>query len=189
MEAAYFCCHMSEKTIKVVLSGKRFQIMIDRLCQELIENYELFEDTCLIGIQAKGVYLANRIYHRLTTKFGIPSMEYGKLDITFYRDDFRTTNKPLKPNTTEINFLVEAKKVILVDDVTYTGRTIQAALTGLNYYGRPSKVELLTLVDRRFNRHVPITTDYIGMTVDTVDAYVKVEWEEITGTDQVLLYS
>lgn len=178
---------MENENAKVLLSGRRFDIMIDRLCQQLIEHYDQFENTCLIGIQTKGVYLANRIHQRLVELIDAPNIEYGKLDITFYRDDFRRSGKTLKPNTTKINFSIEQKKVILIDDVLYTGRTIQAALTGLNYYGRPSKVELLILVDRRFSRDIPIKTDYIGMTVDTIDAYVEVEWEETTGTDQVLL--
>ncbi len=179
---------MKKENVKILLSGRRFDVMIDRLCQQLIEHYGQFENTCLIGIQTKGVYLANRIYQRLAQLSDAPFIEYGKLDITFYRDDFRTSNKTLKPNRTEIDFLVEGKNVVLIDDVVYTGRTIQAALIGLNHYGRPSKVELLSLVDRRFNRHLPIKTDYIGMSVDTVDAYVKVEWKETSGTDQVLLF-
>jgi len=82
------------------------------------------------------------------------------------------------------------KKVILIDDVLYTGRTIQASLAALQDFGRPEKVELLTLVDRRFNRHLPIVSDYTGMTVDALDeAYVKVEWENLDGQDRILLFS
>ena len=84
---------------------------------------------------------------------------------------------------------MEDKKVLLVDDVLYTGRTIQAALTALQHYGRPEKVELVALVDRRFNRHLPIQSDYIGLTIDAIDeAYVKVEWEEQDGYDKIVLF-
>lgn len=175
---------------RVIIGSKRFNITIERLCQQLIEQHQNFENTCLIGIQTKGVYLANRIHKRLQQLLPKEAIECGKLDITFYRDDFRIRNKPLKPNATEINFLIENKKVILIDDVVFTGRTIQAALTGLNHYGRPQKVELLTLVDRRFKRHLPIHADFIGIAVDSVDAaYVKVEWKEIDGEDRVLIFS
>jgi pyrimidine operon attenuation protein/uracil phosphoribosyltransferase len=111
------------------------------------------------------------------------------MDITFYRDDFRMEGGPLAPYPNEINFIVANKKVLLVDDVLYTGRTIQAALAALQHYGRPSSVELLVLVDRRFNRHLPIQADYIGISVDAVDeAYVRVRWQETHGEDQILLY-
>jgi pyrimidine operon attenuation protein/uracil phosphoribosyltransferase len=181
---------MEDKSVKTLLSGKKFEVTIERLCHQLIERHDLFENTCLIGIQTKGVFLASRIQKRLLSILNARRIEYGKLDITFYRDDFRTREKPIKANATEIDFLVESKNVILVDDVVYTGRTIQAALTALNHYGRPSQVELLALVDRRFNRHLPIKSDYIGMTVDAVDAaYIKVEWIETNGEDRILLYS
>jgi pyrimidine operon attenuation protein/uracil phosphoribosyltransferase len=111
------------------------------------------------------------------------------MDITFYRDDFRLNNKQLAPHPNEMNFTVADKNVLLIDDVLYTGRTIQAALSALQHYGRPKAVELIALVDRRFNRHLPIQADYIGITVDAVDdAYVKVHWKEVHGTDEILLF-
>ena len=119
----------------------------------------------------------------------IDNIPYGKLDITFFRDDFKTSDKIPNPSTTEINFLVENKRVILVDDVLYTGRTIQAALQALNHFGRPKSVELVVLVDRRFNRHLPIQADYVGLRVDALDeAYVRLEFEEEEGQDRVLIY-
>ena len=96
---------------------------------------------------------------------------------------------PLTPHPNEIDFIVTGKKVLLVDDVLYTGRTISAALSALQHYGRPDAVELLVLVDRRFNRHLPIQPDYFGIAVDAVDeAYVKVRWQEIHGEDEILLF-
>jgi pyrimidine operon attenuation protein/uracil phosphoribosyltransferase len=175
---------------RIILTRDRFQLTIDRLCHQLIEEFDDFQDTCLIGIQPRGVFLANRLHARLLEILGISHIDYGRLDITFYRDDFRTRDKPLKANVTEMDFLVEGKKVLLVDDVLYTGRTVQAALTALQHFGRPNKVELIAMVDRRFNRHLPIAADFTGVLVDAVDeAYVRVEWRENEGEDQVLLFS
>ncbi len=175
---------------RIILSRERFALTIDRLCHQLIENHDTFDKTCLIGIQQGGVPLLNRIHKRLTSILGIPTIENGKLDITFYRDDFRRRSKPLRASVTEMNFLVEDKNVVLIDDVLYTGRSVQAALTALQHYGRPHRVELLSLVDRRFNRDLPIKADYVGIRVDALDeAYVRVEWQEVEGEDQILLFS
>ncbi|MCB0553897.1 MAG: bifunctional pyr operon transcriptional regulator/uracil phosphoribosyltransferase PyrR [Phaeodactylibacter sp.] len=175
---------------RLIIGQERFALTIDRLCHQLIEQHGAFENTCLIGIQPRGVRLSNRLYQRLTEILSTEKIPYGKLDITFYRDDFRTRDKPLKASPTEIDFIVEDKRVVLVDDVLYTGRTVQAALTALNHYGRPLQVELLALVDRRFNRHLPIQSDYIGVTVDALDhAYVRVEWADTDGEDRVMLFA
>ncbi|TXB62563.1 bifunctional pyr operon transcriptional regulator/uracil phosphoribosyltransferase PyrR [Phaeodactylibacter luteus] len=175
---------------RVITGPRRFALIIERLCQQLIEQHGQFEEACLIGIQPRGAFLANRLHARLSEILGIPDLAYGRLDITFYRDDFRTREKPLAASKTEIDFLVEDKKVILVDDVLYTGRTVQAALTALNHYGRPAKVELVSMVDRRFNRHLPIQADYVGLTVDALDkAFVRVEWKEQHEEDQILIFA
>ncbi len=175
---------------RIILETARFQLTIERLCHQLIESYDDFQNTCIIGIQPRGVILANRIQERLTAILGNQNFEYGKLDITFYRDDFRTRNSPIKANITDMDFIIENKKVILIDDVLYSGRTVQAALTALQHYGRPQKVELLALIDRRFNRHLPIRSDYLGLTIDALDeAYIKVEWEHLDGEDKVLLFA
>lgn len=175
---------------RVILDKERFALTIDRLCYRLIEEYDNFEHTCIIGIQPRGIYLSTRLTQRLLQILQLPAIEYGKLDITFYRDDFRTRAKPLVPSTTDIKFLVEGKNVVLVDDVLYTGRTVAAALTALNHYGRPRRVELVSLVDRQFNRHLPIQSNLTGIQIDALDeAYVKVEWEEKDGSDRVLLFA
>lgn len=142
----------------------------------------------MIGVQPRGSWLSERIVARLN-ELGVKDIPHGKLDITFYRDDFRIRDKPLKASPMEMPFLVENKRVVLVDDVLYTGRTIQAALTGLNDYGRPQDVTLLAMVDRRFHRHLPIQTDFVGITVDALDeAYVQVQYEKHHGQDQILLF-
>ena len=178
-----------QATPKTLLTSERFSITIERLCHQLIEDWGDFSEGCLIGIQPRGVPLSDRIYTRLKELTGNNNIAYGKLDITFYRDDFRIHDKPLTPYPNEMNFNVGGKKVLFIDDVLYTGRTIQAALAALQHYGRPETVELLTLVDRRFNRSLPIQADYIGLVVDAVDeAYVKVRWKETHGTDEILLF-
>lgn len=175
---------------RVILNKERFALTIDRLCHQLIEKYDMFDNTCLIGIQEGGVPLSERIHARLKEILDIPTIQYGKLDITFYRDDFRIREKPLKPSKTDLLFSLDEQNVVLMDDVVYTGRTIQAAMTALNDFGRPRQVELVAMVDRRFNRHLPIQSNYIGLTMDALDqAYVKVEWAEKEGEDKILMFS
>lgn len=175
---------------KIILDGERFQLTIERLCRELIENYGDFSNTCLVGIQQNGIPLAERLATRLRKLLPKARFDVGKLDVTFYRDDFRRRDKAISGNETVMDFLVENKNVVLVDDVLYTGRTIHAAMAAIQDFGRPARVELLTLIDRRFNRHLPIQADYFGLSVDSLDeAYVKVEWKEVDGADRIRLYS
>jgi len=124
----------------------------------------------------------------LVEEYKIKNLKLGQLDITFYRDDFRRGEKILEANTTEIDFIVENKKVVFVDDVLYTGRSIRAALTAIQSFGRPTEIELLTLIDRRFSRHLPIQPNYRGRQVDAInEEKVKVNWEENEGEDAVYL--
>lgn len=174
---------------RVILSSKPFQMVLDRLCLQLLERYDDFSGTCLLGIQPRGIWLADRLHSRLSALESQLLLKYGKLDITFYRDDFHLHKDPLIASDTQIDFPIEGCKVILVDDVLYTGRTIQAAMSALNDLGRPAEVSLLTLVDRRFNRHLPIKADYIGIVVDAVDeAYVRVCWKGKDEDDGILLF-
>ncbi len=178
------------KNGKSILNNERFQLTILRLCHQLLEHYPKMENTCIIGIQEKGVLLSERIYNVMTNELKIKNLKKGKLDITFYRDDFRRREDPLKASTTELDFIVEGMNVILVDDVLYTGRTMHAAITALLDFGRPKVVESLCMVDRRFNRQYPIYADYLGIRVDALDhAYVRVFWEETDKEDKVELYS
>jgi pyrimidine operon attenuation protein/uracil phosphoribosyltransferase len=175
---------------KIILSAAHVELTLLRLCHQILENHQDLSSTCIIGIQERGVPLAARLRTALTHMTGEQSFDYGMLDITFYRDDFRRRNIPIKAATTEIDFIVENRDVILVDDVLYTGRTVHAAMAALQDFGRPRRIEMLCLVDRRFNRHFPIRADYVGVAVDALDeAYVKVFWEEPDGVDEVRLYS
>lgn len=177
------------ETGRVLIEQERFKLTIERLAHQLIEEFNDFSNTCVIGIQPRGSILSDVFIHRLRELTGNDSIAYGLLDITFYRDDFRTRSKPLSASETRMDFLVEGKRVVLIDDVLYTGRTIQAALTALQHYGRPDSVELLALIDRRFNRHVPIHPDFTGLRVDALDeAYVQVKWTADHKPDEVLIF-
>lgn len=175
---------------KVLLTSKEMNIILHRLACQLIENHNDFEDSVLIGIQPRGIYLANRIVKILEEEYHISGIKLGYLDITFYRDDFRRSDKTLEANKTKIDFVVEDKRVIFVDDVLYTGRSIRAALTAVQSFGRPKEIELLTLIDRRFSRHLPIQPDYNGRQVDAInEEKVKVNWQEKDEEDAVYLIS
>ena len=147
---------------KVLLNNKEVNIILHRLACQLIEKHTDFSNTVLIGLQPRGIFLAERIKALLQTEYKLPDVQLGLLDITFYRDDFRRSDKVLEANSTEIDFLIEDKRVVFIDDVLYTGRSIRAALTAIQSFGRPSEIELLTLIDRRFSRHLPIQPDYRG---------------------------
>ena len=173
---------------KVLLNATEIHIALHRLACQLIENHDTFTNTVLIGLQPRGVFLAERLKMILENEYKIANIPLGYLDITFYRDDFRRGNKPLSANQTRIDFIVEDKKVVLIDDVLYTGRSIRSALTALQSFGRPLEIELLCLIDRRFSRHLPIQPDYRGRQVDAFnEEKVKVSWEETEGKDVVYL--
>lgn len=140
----------------------------------------------IIGLQPRGIFLSDRIVQELEKLVPPATIQYGKLDITFYRDDVR---KSLHiASNTDIPFSIENKNVILVDDVLYTGRTIRAALDALLDYGRPAKVALCVLVDRRFSRELPIQPDYLGKAIDTIYSQrVTVLWKENNDSEQVML--
>jgi len=173
---------------KVLLNAKEVNIILHRLACQLIENHNDFSNTVLIGIQPRGKFLAIRLMQMLTDEYNIKDIQLGQLDITFFRDDFRRGDKTLEANSTEIDFVVEDKKIVFIDDVLYTGRSIRAALTAIQSFGRPDEIELLTLIDRRFSRHLPIQPDYRGRQVDAInEEKVKVNWIENDGEDSVYL--
>tara|TARA_Y100000589_G_scaffold147205_1_gene140776 strand:+ start:5198 stop:5755 length:558 start_codon:yes stop_codon:yes gene_type:complete len=176
---------------RVILNPTQFQLVIRRLCFELIENYDDFSNAVILGLQPRGKYLANRIALELhKMKAVVSPIQIGYLDVTFYRDDFRRREEPIVPGKTEIDFIIENKKVILIDDVLFTGRTIRAGLDAMLAYGRPEKVELLTLIDRRYSRDLPIQPDYVGKKIDSIISQrVQVKWKETDNKDEVILYT
>ena len=174
---------------QVILNASHFELTISRLCYQLIESHVDFSETVLIGLQPRGIHVVARLKSELEKITG-HAIVCGSLDVTFYRDDFRRREKPLIPSVTNIDFSIENKKIVLVDDVLYTGRTIRSGLDALLAFGRPSKVELLAFIDRRFQRDLPIQADYVGHTVDTINSErVSVEWKETEGEDYVILFT
>jgi len=171
-----------------ILNKKSIIITIERLCYQLIEGHNSFENTVLIGVQPRGAYLNNRILKKL--KLIIPNsvVESGNVDISFYRDDLMRRDEPILPEVMDIHLSLEGKNVVLIDDVLFTGRSIRSAIDAIMAFGRPKSVELLTLIDRRFSRHLPIEPNYVGKTIDAMESEkIIVEWEEITGVDRVLM--
>ncbi|PBQ33253.1 bifunctional pyr operon transcriptional regulator/uracil phosphoribosyltransferase [Sphingobacteriaceae bacterium] len=171
---------------KILLEKTQFDVTLKRLCHQLIEVHNDFSKTVIIGLQPRGIYLARRIQKELQSILKSKHIHCGELDTTFYRDDFR--KKELIPNRTNIDFIIEDKNVVLIDDVLFTGRTIRAGLDAMLAFGRPKDVELLVLVDRRLSRNVPIQAKYIGITIDSISTQnVRVEWKETDGADKVTL--
>ena len=174
---------------QVILNSEQFQLTLKRICYQLIENHDDFSNTVLVGLQPRGIYVLNRMKLILEEIIG-KTITCGQLDITFYRDDFRRREKPLIPSVTNIDFIIEGKKVVLIDDVLFTGRTIRSGFDALMAFGRPKSVELVTIIDRRFKRELPISADYVGKYIDTLQSEkVSVEWKEIEGEDKVILYT
>ncbi len=163
---------------KLIIDSHLLDITINRLCQQLIENHGDFQHSAILGLQPRGIFLAERLQQKLEQYVGRP-IHTGRLDTTFFRDDFRRREQPLKANATHVPFIIEEKKVIIVDDVLFTGRTVRAALDAMTAFGRPEKVELLTLIDRKYTRDLPISPDYVGRHVNTIASQrVLVAWKE-----------
>lgn len=163
--------------------------ILKRLCYQIIENHDDFEHTVLLGLQPRGVFLAEKIVAMLKELKPDSNIHYGVLDPTFHRDDFRLPGKQLIAHQTTVPVSLDHKKVVLIDDVLYTGRTIRAGLESMLEHGRPQQVELLVLIDRRFSRQLPIEPNYVGKSIDSYDDQkVKVMWRRDGGkADQVLL--
>jgi pyrimidine operon attenuation protein/uracil phosphoribosyltransferase len=168
------------------LTREQLSITIRRLTHQILENHLNIDNLVFIGIQPRGIFVSDKIIEEVRQLQPGRTVRYGKMDITFYRDDVR---KELHiPNQTDIPFSVENKTVILIDDVLYTGRTIRAALDALLDFGRPAKVELCVLIDRRYSRQLPIQADYIGKSIDSIISQkVKVYWEKKDGKEEVVL--
>ncbi len=170
--------------MKLILTEKQLGITIKRLAHQIMENYVDLDNTVFIGIQPRGVFLSDQVIEEIKKQNVDKKINYGKLDITFYRDDIRIELH--EANQTEIDFSIESKRVVLFDDVLYTGRTIRAALDALLDFGRPEKVELCVLIERRFSRQFPIQPDYVGKSIDSIFSQkVKVFWKSKHNKEEV----
>jgi len=173
---------------RILLSHQKIEIILNRLSSQLIERFDDFKNVVLVGLQPRGIHLLDRLVNLLEEEYGIKQVTYGKLDITFFRDDFRRSDKTLSPSASEMEITIEGKSVVIIDDVLYTGRSIRAALTALDYYGRPKDIQLLVLIDRRFSRDLPIQPDYTGAQVDALEGdKVRVQWKQLANEDTVFI--
>lgn len=172
--------------MKTLLTAQQIGLTVRRLAHQVLENHVSLHNTVLVGLQPRGIFLSDRIVQEIRQSGDAANIVYGKMDITFYRDDVR--KEIHVPNQMDMPFSVEDKHVVLIDDVLYTGRTIRAALDALMDFGRPAKVELMVLIDRRYSRQLPIQADYIGKSIDSIITQrVKVLWQENDNKDEVVL--
>ena len=172
---------------KVLLDSKKIDIILNRLVCQLVENHKDFNNTVLIGLQPRGIFLIEKILEIFKKNYPSINIDSGILDFTFFRDDFRRSEKTLKASSTQINFSVENKNVVLIDDVLFTGRSIKAAMSSMDSYGRPNSIELLVLIDRRYKREIPIQANYCGAKIDTFKGdKVNVVWNE--NSDENVIY-
>ena len=177
------------KKEKQIVNSKEFSIMIERLSHQLLENHSDFSDTLLVAIQPRGTHLAQRIVDKLKYISGKKDICFESLDITFFRDDFRRREEPIQAQILDMTSSIEDKKVVLIDDVLFTGRSVRSALNALMNFGRPKKIELMVLIDRRLKRHVPIQPDYIGKSVDSIfSERVLVKWDKDYKKDEIKLF-
>ncbi len=173
---------------KILLNSKKIDLILNRLVCELVENHKDFNNTVLIGLQPRGTYLIEKILDIFKKKYPNINIKSGILDFTFFRDDFRRSEKTLKASSTQINFSIENKNVVLIDDVLFTGRSIKAAMSSIDSYGRPNSIELLVLIDRRYKREIPIQANYCGAKIDTFKGdKVNVVWNENSKKDVIYI--
>jgi pyrimidine operon attenuation protein/uracil phosphoribosyltransferase len=171
---------------KQILDAADIDRMITRITYEILERHKGVEDLALIGIHTRGVYIAKRIQEKIKSIEG-ENVETGEIDITFYRDDWTSIGHHPVVRNTEISFSVDKKKIVLIDDVLYTGRTIRSAMDALIDFGRPARIELAVLVDRGF-RELPIQADYVGKYLKTIRSEtVNIMMSEIDEKDHVVI--
>lgn len=173
---------MAKLKDKVLLDSKQLDFILKRLSLEVIENHHFFENSILVGIQPRGIVLCDIIHKAIEEKLKI-NVPKGYIDISLHRDDIHLQDTLIDIKDTNLPYSVEGKKILLIDDVLYTGRTIRAALDALMDFGRPIDIELLVLIDRRLHRNVPIQAKYVGKKVDSikqekVKVFLNVQKEE-----------
>ncbi|MFC1733049.1 bifunctional pyr operon transcriptional regulator/uracil phosphoribosyltransferase PyrR [candidate division KSB1 bacterium] len=177
---------MAPVIISKLLDKAALDKTIERIVNEILEKRSNLSKTAIIGMQTRGVHIAKRLAEKIRRIRGV-SPDLGVLDVTFYRDDFRTRLKQPKVQITDIPFTIDDTNLILVDDVLYTGRTIRAALNALMDFGRPSRIDLVVLIDRG-NRELPIEPNFVGEKSKTLPSEeIQVRIEEIDGEDGVYI--
>jgi pyrimidine operon attenuation protein/uracil phosphoribosyltransferase len=171
---------------QIVQTEKDIETSLEQICDQVLERNPLLDQMVLVGIRTGGVYLAERLRHKIIEKRGV-DLPAGIIDITLYRDDWTRLSQTPEVKKTEIHFPIEDKHVLLVDDVLFTGRTIRAAIDALLDLGRPRRIELAVLIDRG-HRELPIEANYVGKILETSpqDA-INVELKELAGVDQVVI--
>jgi len=180
-----------DKNAQTIMDGEDMSRAIARIAHEIVERNGGVEGLCLIGVQRRGVPLAGRIAAAIGGMEGVPQgaapggVEVGELDITFYRDDLTLRFEHPVVSGSAINFPIEGKTVVLVDDVLFTGRTVRAAIDALMDYGRPAAIQLAVLVDRG-HRELPIRADYVGKNVPSAkNESVRLFLAQTDGRDTV----
>lgn len=177
---------MTLKEKSKILDESSMAKALERLAHEIVEKNKTIGDIAIIGIKNRGAYLGERLAAKIEKIAGV-KVPVGALDITLYRDDLTEASSQPVVHATEIDFDIEGKNIILVDDVLYTGRTIRCALDALIDFGRPSQIQLAVLVDRG-HRELPIRADYVGKNVPTSSKEViEVKLSETDGKDEVVL--
>ena len=175
---------------RLLLDHELLNHTLDRLAFQVYVQHLDVNNFAIIALQPRGVFLGRRMVERLKRIYNVGTINYGELDITFHRDDFRRRTEMLVPSKTNLDFSIEGRNILLVDDVLYTGRTVRAGLDAMLDFGRPAHVELMVLIDRRFSRELPVQPDYTGRVVDVVsDETVKVQWSENDMENKVILFS
>ncbi len=168
------------------MSAEELERTYVRFAHQFLEPYDDPSRLAIIGMQTRGVYIGKRINDEIKKKFGV-EVDFGVLDVTFYRDDFRTKLKMPQVQVTEIPFDLYDRDIVLVDDVLYTGRTVRSAMDALMGYGRPRKIQFCCMVDRG-HRELPIAADYTGLYIPTHEKEeVRVKVKELDGEDAVYL--
>lgn len=175
---------------RTIIDNTGVNLTITRLCYQLIENHQDFSNTILIALQPRGTFMLDRIMAKLKEIKPNIAPKIGSIDITFYRDDFRRGDSPIVASRTNMEHSIEGRRIVIVDDVLYTGRSVRSAMDALLDFGRPIQVELMVFIDRRFKRHLPIQPEYVGSRVDSLNSErVILSWDEKEGKDEVQLYT
>lgn len=179
-------CGMNLKEKTKILDKEAIEKALERMAHEIVEKLKSVDDMAIVGIKNRGAYLGKRLAERIEKIVGTRPL-IGALDITLYRDDLTQVSEQPVVHATEIDFDIDGKKIILADDVLFTGRTIRCAMDALIDYGRPGQIQLAVLIDRG-HRELPIKADYVGKNVPTsLKEVVEVRLEESDGKDEVVL--